>query len=433
MKALGTFLVICHVYAVLSFYCPVSEDAKPETKLRSKLFCSYDRQDRQVRPRKEFTNFVNVNLTLHPKYIDIIEHSKALVMQSIFTISWIDENLTWEINDFDGIARIIVSTTDIWIPSLCFELEYKSPLFLENTECALNYTGYITCRSEVQTSVMCSLNLQNWPNDIRHCNILVSSLQYGLDRLKISFINKSGIQMDAYISNRAWKLLSITALKWMDSENSEAILDISITVRRRADSYYTSIVFPAMEMKTSSRAWKILNFKENTFVRDINNRSIYHISYILTVKRTAAGHRSAIVFPSLVISALLLTTFWLHPGVARVGVCCVVIILDILFLQYIGFVAPASGDSTPTIASGALLFTIIMGHIVVMKRDPPLCLRTVAQFLLRCPGASKFLVTGGADPETLNWRVLATLVDRVAFVTTLTLQLSMQTLIPSAD
>ena len=76
-----------------------------------------------------------------------------------------------------------------------------------------------------------------------------------------------------------------------------------------------------------------------------------------------------------VVAALSLSSFWVPRWrergvtgrVARLGICCTAMMLDVLQIQYAGFVAPPSGDSIPTIGKHehierSILYNLKLSH-----------------------------------------------------------------------
>jgi hypothetical protein len=224
--------------------CPVPNDTAPETRLRSALFCKYDRSIRPLEEKKR----LNVTVTLNPRYIDIEEHHYTMKIHSWFGIVWQDRRLQWDPNDYDNIDHLVVSTADTWIPSLVLFNVYEDLVnILKDIDCVVNQTGIIVCRAEKHVSIICNLNLKNWPKDEHDCMMELGTINFGFDLLNIVSSNKDGYKLDDYVSNYRWKITDITSSIYSPiGDIFEPWVTYHMKLIRRNVTYHTSIIIPSL-------------------------------------------------------------------------------------------------------------------------------------------------------------------------------------------
>ncbi|XP_041983903.1 acetylcholine receptor subunit beta-type unc-29-like [Aricia agestis] len=94
------------------------------------------------------------------------------ILHSWAFLSWHDDHLTWNPEDYDGIHSVSVSIMTIWTPQihldneLEFETEILDPPILN---CKVSYMGIVSCIPKVTHIIQCISVLNNWPYDTQTC------------------------------------------------------------------------------------------------------------------------------------------------------------------------------------------------------------------------------------------------------------------------
>ncbi|KAF4527288.1 hypothetical protein B566_EDAN016076 [Ephemera danica] len=112
--------------------CPAPDDAPVITRLKSALFCNYDRM---VRPVKQRTDNVSIRISLDLKYLSII-------------------------------------------------------MLFSSTTCVLYSTGTVKCAPDLRTPVYCDQDLRRWPYDSQNCSLYLGSWAHAGEEIDVQLEDK---------------------------------------------------------------------------------------------------------------------------------------------------------------------------------------------------------------------------------------------------
>ena len=90
-------------------------------RLRGVLLAHHDKE---VHPVTNHSDAVPVNLGMTLMHIDIDEARSVLKVDSWLQISWVNQFLTWEPADYDGLDMIHFSAEEIWKPDIVLYNRY---------------------------------------------------------------------------------------------------------------------------------------------------------------------------------------------------------------------------------------------------------------------------------------------------------------------
>ncbi|CAF0827930.1 unnamed protein product [Adineta ricciae] len=205
---------------------------------------SYDPMERPVF-NDTATLTVTMNLALQ-QIIDFEEKSEIIVISGWLVLTWHDYSLQWKPEDYGGIQSIRVHSSNVWTPDIYlynsaddnFEGTMKTNLvvqhngtILENDRFVERFIYFSTFSDEQN----CTLKFGPWSYDDSGVNLTIDSDQG---------------QLDAYVKNAEWDLLSFLAVR-------EAVVYeccptvypfalFTIRIRRRTLYYVVNIVVPCV-------------------------------------------------------------------------------------------------------------------------------------------------------------------------------------------
>ena len=181
---------------------------------------------------------------------------KNQVMTSSFYLKmlWQDPRLSWTASDYENVSQILIPATSLWLPDTYIINTADSNGFVTYT--ASNYAllysdGYIYLIINLSAfKTKCAINVLGFPYDYQKCKIIIGSWQYDDTRLLFKS-NSSDLNMDNYIENPVWNLLSTTGTDVPSTDRFDAYSGLTSTdvvyelfLKRRATNYMLSNLFP---------------------------------------------------------------------------------------------------------------------------------------------------------------------------------------------
>ncbi|XP_059486949.1 uncharacterized protein LOC132203300 [Neocloeon triangulifer] len=297
------FLILCFfVGAGLCMDCSKnpSDSAKPEHKLRYQLFCKGE-YDPLVRPVKNHEDNITVSVYLIVKFFSVDERSNKFLVHSWVMTEWFDADLAWTPSEHNGIERLYVSSSAIWLPDLAIlNSDMSQTMLYSSTDCTVESTGKVKCAPDLQAPLYCDVNLQKWPYDTQKC-ILYIGLWAHTSNLVDIVLHQEDSRNYVLMKSGRWELLKLTSQR--DSIN------------------------------------------------DGNNLAHPELIFDFELRRHAAMHAASVIGPAFALAGLTMSTFLMKSLAMRCVICCTGIICNTLFLQYVGWNLPADGDTCPTIIS----------------------------------------------------------------------------------
>lgn len=223
-----------------------NETMDTETVLQDTLFHAYNRYRKPV---KIYDRKVQVGLDLHilslPK-LDI--RSQTLHTAIWLRVTWTDEYLTWNSEDFSGINILRLPADKVWVPAVCNMQEISGRRCLtyssvENTdsEVEIESTGHVSLSESMESIILCTFNVQKFPFDTQTCTFTFfasTKHSHSLDLM----LNQSSFDSRYFIGNEEWNLISTNVQKnaWK--------LEMKIVLSRRPLFLTLTLVFPIITL-----------------------------------------------------------------------------------------------------------------------------------------------------------------------------------------
>ncbi|XP_075043547.1 5-hydroxytryptamine receptor 3A-like [Mixophyes fleayi] len=167
-------------------------------------------------------------------------------------LSWQNDFITWNPDDFCGIESIFIPSDYFWKPNVyVYEMTESNnnvPVF---SYYKLNNDGEIDKSYPLRVVSTCHLDLFKFPFDSQICRLTFGSYVYTVtDLIMVPMANSSQVDKnskEAFVSKGDWKLINITVhnitFGFLDKGFSEVIYEIAI--QREPIIYIINLIIPA--------------------------------------------------------------------------------------------------------------------------------------------------------------------------------------------
>uniref|UniRef100_A0A3Q3JH05 Neurotransmitter-gated ion-channel ligand-binding domain-containing protein n=1 Tax=Monopterus albus TaxID=43700 RepID=A0A3Q3JH05_MONAL len=148
-----------------------------ETRLLKTLFTGYNKI---VRPVTHFKDPVVVTVGLQLIQLISVDEVNQIVSSNVrLKQQWKDVNLQWNPEDYGGITRIRVPSTDIWRPDLVLYNNADGDFaIVHETKVLLEYTGMITWKPPAIFKSYCEIIVLHFPFDLQNCSMKLGTWTY---------------------------------------------------------------------------------------------------------------------------------------------------------------------------------------------------------------------------------------------------------------
>uniref|UniRef100_H3CWV3 Cholinergic receptor, nicotinic, alpha 1 (muscle) n=1 Tax=Tetraodon nigroviridis TaxID=99883 RepID=H3CWV3_TETNG len=151
-----------------------SED---ETRLVKTLFTGYNKV---VRPVNHFSEPVVVTVGLQLiQLINVDEVSQIVTSNVRLRQQWVDVNLNWNPDDYGGIRKIRVPSSEIWKPDLVLYNNADGDFaIIHETKVLLEHTGKIIWNPPAIFKSYCEIIVLHFPFDVQNCSMKLGTWTY---------------------------------------------------------------------------------------------------------------------------------------------------------------------------------------------------------------------------------------------------------------
>ncbi|KAJ0061431.1 hypothetical protein NL108_000738 [Boleophthalmus pectinirostris] len=174
-----------------------------------------------------------------------------LILQSVLDVTWTDEFLVWDPEDFDGITEISLSSDAIWVPDVIvteFVDDGKSPhipyVYVDSSGRVKNYRP-------VQVVLACALDMYAFPFDKQNCSLTFRSWLHSVSEVNLSWMRDAeAIAQDKrqFMNDGEWELLAIPShyrqVHYGDSHYAH--IQFHVLIRRRPLLYVVGLLIPSL-------------------------------------------------------------------------------------------------------------------------------------------------------------------------------------------
>ncbi|XP_069596604.1 5-hydroxytryptamine receptor 3A-like isoform X1 [Ranitomeya imitator] len=233
------------------------------------------------RPVTDWRNVTTVYLDFTLYAIVKLDMNQQTVISYVwFYMSWQNEFLLWDPDDFCGIESLLIPSDYFWKPDLYIsemtEEDHKSPVISYYN---LTNNGKISNSKPLRVVSTCNLDLYKFPFDTQTCRLTFRSYLYTVRDLVMvpksnSYeVNKNS--QEAFVPKGDWILVDITVQNltydFLNDGFSQVIYEV--TLKRAAVIYIINLIIPACFLVFLDIA--------SMFIQDFGERLGFKINVIL--------------------------------------------------------------------------------------------------------------------------------------------------------
>nr|XP_054753795.1 neuronal acetylcholine receptor subunit alpha-10-like [Lytechinus pictus] len=212
---------------------------------------------------------------------------------------WIDENLTWDPNEYGGVNITTVKPSDVWLPDISlYENAQKEFINFQETFIMVSPNGEMDWYFPATVTSLCKVDITYFPYDVQRCNVTFGPWSYMKHMVDFRLSRHSDTTMNLFHQNAVW------------------VLQHSV-----GQNLY-------MELCCDDRTWSA-------------------ITYQITIRRMSLFYTKTVVVPALLFTMLMTIVCWLHPASGeKVTLAVSNLLALILFQQLVADRMPPSGETT---------------------------------------------------------------------------------------
>ncbi|XP_041364424.1 acetylcholine receptor subunit beta-type unc-29-like [Gigantopelta aegis] len=217
-----------------------AQDKESLLHLRKYLLQNYTRQ---IRPSSTSPGKLPVELQVMMMSILEVDQTRQTLSSSLILVTqWIDEELTWNVDDFGGHSNISLSEEDIWTPQIMLinvaEKSTKPYVITINIEA----NGKVTFVMLDVFQTSCLVDISKYPFDEQTCSISFGS---ALDHNIWTPNDTSMVTEHGYFtSSNEWEIVDISASTIYMQLNKGNMAKFDFRLQRQWKFYVLSVILP---------------------------------------------------------------------------------------------------------------------------------------------------------------------------------------------
>nr|ACP31310.1 nicotinic acetylcholine receptor a9 subunit [Tribolium castaneum] len=396
MGILNYFLPFLLLSAASCDDCISDKSQLAHVRLRKALLCDYDRN---LRPVLNYKDPVRVFIRMILKYYNYDIHDNSFTIDSWFAMSWVDQHLKWTPDDFDSLSTLHLADSDIWVPDLSVynrREQSGNPAAFDQATCLISNLGQVSCVPPVHHTSICVADLTKYPFDTHNCTIRFGSWVHSGEELDIQ-VAKNAINTEDLVPNGEWELVESRIVK-----------------------------HPGIFKCCPNNTYPSINFS-------------------FRIRRLAGAHAASVILPAIALIILTFASLWLSPdNNQRLILCYINVVNEFLYVQYISWMIPMTGDKIPLIllfardslllSAFAVVFSLMVKSMAEREKIAPAWVsKIVCIFVAFKPGQfifldeSSFKAMGNEEdgaailaqnggPKNNEWRIFGQILDRIFFL-----------------
>lgn len=242
----------------------------PKTKeggLKQFLLCDYERL---LPPVTDHTTTLLIKkFTIDVRSFEFHENSGILDLYSWLTMSWKDEHLLWDPQNFNGIDRIIVNFGEIWIPDIYLDQSKTGNLVTKASkiDCWVWRNGTVSCTIPILLEVLCIANYTNWPHDSQKCSLNFLTWSYLAEQ--VDFDNDT-LRFDVSEAHESmvWRVVRTEVIgrwtKYWDEDQTNVGIEFDIYIERSAEEPKVVYLIPTILLSTLNVVTMVIRMESRT-------------------------------------------------------------------------------------------------------------------------------------------------------------------------
>ncbi|XP_018016609.2 neuronal acetylcholine receptor subunit alpha-5-like [Hyalella azteca] len=221
-----------------------------EKRLLDELMWGYDRN---VRPVLNASHAVVIQLGITLTQIfDMDEKNQVLTTNVWLDQEWVDQLLSWDPADYNGLETVRLPCERIWLPDIVLYNnadDYTRGYM--NSKAMVSHNGKVFWPPPTKFRSTCPVDVTYFPFDDQTCILKLGSWIY--DGFQVDVTNRTAdVDLTNYISNGEWELLEARIIRnviyYSCCPEPFPDVTITITIRRKTLYYMYNVVLPCMMM-----------------------------------------------------------------------------------------------------------------------------------------------------------------------------------------
>ncbi|XP_071825023.1 neuronal acetylcholine receptor subunit beta-2-like isoform X2 [Apostichopus japonicus] len=247
-----TKLMMCLVLIPAAF---ARNPKSAEGRIRDYILNQPDYSPRE-RPVLNSNLSVNVNIQVQIYgMLDLNEKDQTVTIASWTQLSWRDERLTWNPNDFEGVLCVVVYFDEIWTPRIllsnAMSFEGLQVVSANRGTILLYCDGTVFLGTSFVQCTQCAMKFRNFPFDTQSCQLVFSPENQSKQQINFT---ASDPRMPSSIVSNEWDFVGFSSYNnehintFVESDESSYISTFGIfsfQLKRDPNYYITTIVIPS--------------------------------------------------------------------------------------------------------------------------------------------------------------------------------------------
>ncbi|XP_071507834.1 neuronal acetylcholine receptor subunit alpha-3-like [Diadema antillarum] len=226
----------------------VSGQSSDTYRLITSLMSNYSKDIRPV-VRSSQSIVVRYGVAIQ-QIIDLDEVNQIITTNVWLRQHWSDWNLRWEPNEYGGIRKLTLPSTDIWKPDIILYNNADDTFEgIMKTNAEISYDGSVTWNAPAIFKSSCKIAINYFPFDVQRCTLQFGSWAYTTQHLNLMNRSAAGDRSN-FIINGEWRLEAFpvirTLYQYACCQYPFSILDFVITIRRRSLFYVLNMLVPCI-------------------------------------------------------------------------------------------------------------------------------------------------------------------------------------------
>ena len=223
----------------------ISMEPPPLYKLYTHLFSTY-RTD--TRPVKNYSTTVLVYVSFMLSSVDGLDGAKQTFRAAgWFDISWTDEMLTWDRNQYAGISRIDVPADRIWKPDIAIRNDANTFAMLSKYDghCVITADGYVIWYVAIRRELTCAVHVEKYPFDTQTCSVNVVQWATDISEINMTVVGQS-LSPVLFSSIHEWEVTgqSTNRIVFIYCGMNQVFLQFKYSLKRKPYSFLILAALP---------------------------------------------------------------------------------------------------------------------------------------------------------------------------------------------
>ncbi|GCB75362.1 neuronal acetylcholine receptor subunit beta-4-like [Scyliorhinus torazame] len=239
---MGSVLYLCLLTIATRSHC-----AEVEEKLMTHLL-DPNRYNRLIRPAINSSELVSIVFQVSlAQLINVNEREQIMTTNVWLKQEWNDYRLRWDPEQFEGIRKLRIHATKIWLPDIVLynnaDGTYEVSLY---TNAIISFNGSIYWLPPAIYKSACKIEVKHFPFDQQNCPMKFRSWTY--DNSEIDLIPKTDCaSMDDFTPSGEWDIVTLPGRRNTNPSDPNYVdITYNFIIRRKPLFYTINLIIPCI-------------------------------------------------------------------------------------------------------------------------------------------------------------------------------------------